>query len=52
MKICLRDRAKLLKPTRIDFFKFVPILVLTFILLLSVGIGIADPTSPPPPVPK
>ena len=49
MKIQLRDRIKLMKPTRIDFLKFVPIILLTFILLLTVGVGIADPTTSPPP---
>ena len=52
MKIRLMDKTKLLKPTRIDFLKFVPILVFTVILLLTVGVGIADPTTSPPPVPR
>ncbi|MHA2278494.1 MAG: hypothetical protein ACXAC2_22170 [Candidatus Kariarchaeaceae archaeon] len=50
MKIQLRNRMKLLKPTQISFLRILPILVFTFILLLSVSIGLADPgTGPPPP---
>lgn len=49
MKIQLRNRMKLLKPTRISFLRILPILVFTFILLLSVSIGLADPTTGPLP---
>jgi hypothetical protein len=51
MKIQLRENTKLLKPTRITLLKFVPILLFTSILLLTVGIGLADPTTGLPPVP-
>ena len=49
MKMKLRDRTNLLKIKRINYSKFVPILVFAFILLLTVSIGLADPTTGPPP---
>ena len=49
MKIKLRDRVNLLKLNRINYSKFIPIFIFTFILLLTVGIGLADPTTGPPP---
>jgi archaellum biogenesis protein FlaJ (TadC family) len=52
MKIRLREYTKLMKPTRITLLKFVPILLFTVILLITVGIGLADPTTGLPPVPE
>ncbi|MHA2031135.1 MAG: hypothetical protein ACW99Q_17280 [Candidatus Kariarchaeaceae archaeon] len=51
MKIKLRENTKLLKPTRNTLLKLVPILLFTSILLLTVGIGLADPTTGLPPTP-
>ena len=42
-------KIRLMDPTRIALLKLLPILVFTAILLLAVGVGIADPTTHPPP---
>jgi hypothetical protein len=47
----LRNQIQFVKPSKITFYRLVPLILVACIVLLTVSIGIADPTTPPPPPP-
>ncbi len=47
----LRNRKQIMKPSKINFYKLLPLILMTFLMVLTVFIGIADPTLNPPPPP-
>ena len=44
----IRNRLQILKPTRVDFYKFLPLVFIVVLLMITISLGIADPTTPPP----
>ncbi len=51
MRRKLRNRFQKVKPTQNGLYKLIPLAFIVFVLLMTIGIGIADPTFPPIPPP-